>query len=214
MIYLYLKTHNKTGLKYLGKTEQDPFKYKGSGVRWLKHIKKHGYDVTTEILFETEDREELREVGIQYSESWDIINSSNFANIMLESGDGGDTSDSEKFKEFLQTRDISGDKNGMFGRSAVTEGNLKWYNNGLDTIYVTEGTQPADYTRGRLLGKRKSHSKLTRTLIGSANSKACMSPKGEIFESRKAAAAAYGVSAPAIGGLIKRGKSGWKFIDQ
>lgn len=25
--YLYIKTHNQTGLKYFGKTTKDPFKY-------------------------------------------------------------------------------------------------------------------------------------------------------------------------------------------
>ena len=38
-MYLYVKTHNKSGLKYLGKTIQNPFKYKGSGTYWLRHIK-------------------------------------------------------------------------------------------------------------------------------------------------------------------------------
>ena len=41
--YLYVKTHRITGLKYLGKTKQDPYKYRGSGVYWTSHIKKHGY---------------------------------------------------------------------------------------------------------------------------------------------------------------------------
>jgi len=31
-IYLYKKTHNVTGLQYLGKTTRNPFTYKGSGV--------------------------------------------------------------------------------------------------------------------------------------------------------------------------------------
>lgn len=40
-IYLYLKTHNKTGLKYLGKTVSvDPHLYQGSGTIWRRHIKK------------------------------------------------------------------------------------------------------------------------------------------------------------------------------
>ena len=39
---LYVKTHNKTGLKYLGRTTQDPYKYKGSGTYWRSHLKKHG----------------------------------------------------------------------------------------------------------------------------------------------------------------------------
>ena len=60
-IYLYVKTHNKTGLKYLGKTiSKDPIKYKGSGLYWRNHITKHGYDVTTEIIKECRDDNELK----------------------------------------------------------------------------------------------------------------------------------------------------------
>jgi hypothetical protein len=40
-IYLYVKTHNNTGMKYLGKTTKpDPHKYPGSGKRWTRHLKK------------------------------------------------------------------------------------------------------------------------------------------------------------------------------
>jgi len=92
MIYLYLKTHNKTGLKYLGKTEQDPFVYEGSGVHWKRHLAKHGNDVTTEILFETDDMEEFKRVGLEYSEKWNIVESAEFANLMVENGCGGDNS--------------------------------------------------------------------------------------------------------------------------
>ena len=62
-IYLYIKTHNITGLKYLGKTKQDPFKYKGSGKRWRYHIRKHGNDVTTEVIGVFETNEQLRLVS-------------------------------------------------------------------------------------------------------------------------------------------------------
>lgn len=48
-----------------------------------------------------------------------------------------------------------GKKNPMYGRSAVTEQNLKWYTNGVDNLYVTEGTQPAGYRRGRTMKKRR-----------------------------------------------------------
>ena len=90
MIYLYLKTHNVTGLKYLGKTKsKNPHKYKGSGVYWKKHIEKHGYDVTTEILFESEDLEEIKDKGLYYSNLWNVVNSKEFANLKEESGDGG-----------------------------------------------------------------------------------------------------------------------------
>ena len=89
MIYLYVKKHNKTGLSYLGKTIQDPFKYKGSGVRWKNHIKKHGYDVTTTILATFNTNEELKTYSQKLSEELDIVNSSAWANLKIEAGDGG-----------------------------------------------------------------------------------------------------------------------------
>jgi hypothetical protein len=39
--FLYIKTHSVTGLKYFGKTTKDPFRYKGSGVYWVRHLKVH-----------------------------------------------------------------------------------------------------------------------------------------------------------------------------
>ena len=91
-IYLYKKTHNKTGIMYLGKTEKDPFQYKGSGKIWKSHIKKHGYDVTTEILGVFETIEDFRKEAIRISEELNIVSSPNWANLRIEEGDGGDTS--------------------------------------------------------------------------------------------------------------------------
>ncbi len=89
MIYLYVKTHNVTGLKYLGKTSKDPYKYLGSGIYWLNHIKKYGNDISTEILLETNDEKEIKSKGIYYSELWDVKNSDNWANLTREEGTGG-----------------------------------------------------------------------------------------------------------------------------
>ena len=61
---LYVKTHRKTGLKYLGKTNQDPHKYPGSGVYWSRHLKEHGDDVDTEVLHECQTNAEIRELGL------------------------------------------------------------------------------------------------------------------------------------------------------
>lgn len=96
MYYLYIKTHNVTGLKYLGKTERDPFKYKGSGKRWTNHIKKHGYDVTTEILLETNSKQSLIEAGLYYSSLFQVVESSSWANLIPESGDGYDSESSKR----------------------------------------------------------------------------------------------------------------------
>lgn len=87
-IYLYKKTHNVTGLKYLGQTRAiDPHKYKGSGKRWLLHIKKHGYDVTTEILKECKTPDELCQWGKYYSDLWSVATNPNWANLIPEEGD-------------------------------------------------------------------------------------------------------------------------------
>jgi hypothetical protein len=88
-IYLYLKTHNKTRLQYFGMTKQNPCQYMGSGKRWRNHLSKHGNDVTTEVIFESEDKDEITEVGKHYSRLWNIVASSEFANLKIEEGDGG-----------------------------------------------------------------------------------------------------------------------------
>ena len=89
-IYLYVKTHNKTGLKYLGKTQsRDPHKYPGSGVYWTAHLKKHGHDYVTEIIQECQTKEELRKWGLYYSNLWNIVESNAWANLKEEVGDGG-----------------------------------------------------------------------------------------------------------------------------
>lgn len=88
-ITLYKKTHKKTGLKYLGKTVRDPYEYQGSGKRWSRHIAKHGYDVDTEVLFESDNPEEIKHWGEYYSELWNVVESKDWANLKIEQGDGG-----------------------------------------------------------------------------------------------------------------------------
>lgn len=87
--YLYVKTHNQTGLKYLGQTSSNPYTYKGSGTRWLSHLKKHGNNVSTEILVETNDKSVIKEKGVEYSKRFNIVKSSEWANLKVEEGDGG-----------------------------------------------------------------------------------------------------------------------------
>ena len=87
--YLYKKTHKQTGLKYLGFTKEDPQKYEGSGTYWLLHLDKHGHDIETEILFETIDKNKIKEIGLYYSQLWNIVDSNDWANLKPEGGEGG-----------------------------------------------------------------------------------------------------------------------------
>ena len=100
--YLYKKTHKTTNLKYLGFTRKNPHKYKGSGIRWLSHLKKHGCDIETEILHETVDLDKIRQLGEYYSKLWNVVQSSDWANLKPESGEGGGVPGMHKGKPRLQ----------------------------------------------------------------------------------------------------------------
>ena len=173
MIYLYVKTHNKTGLKYLGKTSTDPYKYRGSGVRWNNHLNIHGDDVSTEILRECQTNEEIRHWGEYYSTVWDIVASDEWANLKAETGDGGSYPHSDETKRKLsqikkgqaahnkgkkwsqerkdrQSDSNRGKNNPMFGKLFI--------NNGISNLVINKGEAiPEGYVRGSLqkMGNKK-----------------------------------------------------------
>lgn len=95
MIYLLIKEHVYTGLKYLCKHEASSFldceKYSGSGTYWKKHLKKHGKNIKTTCVYYTEDKEDFRKVALEYSQKWNIIESDEWANLCYEQGEGGNT---------------------------------------------------------------------------------------------------------------------------
>jgi hypothetical protein len=117
IIYLYVKTHNKTGLKYLGVTSsKDPYKYSGSGVYWKNHLNKHGYDFSTLILKECKSKEEVKYFGLHYSKLWNIVEDSSWANLKEEQGDGG--------RQSKEVRDRIGKANK--GRTPWNKGKSMW----------------------------------------------------------------------------------------
>lgn len=90
MTTLMIKTHNTTGIKYFCKTTKTGeafLKYNGSGLHWLRHIKKHGKDISTEIYAEFEDDDlMLVETALKFSKENNIIKSKEWANIVFENG--------------------------------------------------------------------------------------------------------------------------------
>jgi hypothetical protein len=88
IIALYVKTHKKTGLKYLGKTTADPYNYTGSGTYWKRHLKKHGSDVDTEVIRWC-TTESIEYWGIYYSNLYNVVADRKWANLKQEQGDGG-----------------------------------------------------------------------------------------------------------------------------
>lgn len=179
--YLYIKTHNITGLKYFGKTTSDPYTYFGSGTKWLNHLNVYGKDVTTEILGHYTDKEECLRIALEFSHKNNIVESSVWANLRIESLAGGDTSNTENFKNWIPRLiqenkkrrwwnngvsqvfvDIPPDDNFLKGRlpfnnlgakkgSAMQKGKI-WVNNGI-TEYMTDTEVPTGFLKGRLKEK-------------------------------------------------------------
>jgi hypothetical protein len=89
--YLYIKQHSITGLKYFGKTTQDPYTYNGSGKHWTNHIKVHGKEhIVTLWVSEPYTDTSIAEFALKFSAENDIVNSDEWANLIPENGlDGG-----------------------------------------------------------------------------------------------------------------------------
>lgn len=117
--YLYKKTHNKTGLNYLGYTTRNPLTYNGSGIVWNNHLRENGIDISTVILAESLEKTTIQSLGRHYSELWDIVKSPLWANSMKETcgGPGGKLgvprteSTKEKIREKLAGRTHSPEQN-------------------------------------------------------------------------------------------------------
>lgn len=131
IIYLYVKQHSITGLKYFGKTEQtNPFKYLGSGKRWKRHINKHGKEyIKTLEVWGFDNQELCTEFALKFSRENNIVESNEWANLKIEDGFQGGFPQSayEKCTRFknkkhnentkkLYSEQRLGNNNGMFGR--------------------------------------------------------------------------------------------------
>lgn len=90
-IYFYVAEHKVTGLKYFGKTINANPSYKGSGTRWLRHMKKHGRcHVSLDYIASFENVDEAKLFANDFSIKNDIVSSKLWANSIPETGtDGG-----------------------------------------------------------------------------------------------------------------------------
>ena len=87
--YLYHKRHLVTGLNYFGKTTQDPYKYKGSGLHWKRHLAQHGKNVETVQVWAFEDLNVCKQFAIDFSIRHNIVESKDWANFVVENGVDG-----------------------------------------------------------------------------------------------------------------------------
>lgn len=118
---LMIKTHTKTGLKYLCKSSYKPgtknlqscIDYLGSGKRWLNHLRKHGKTIKTDIIMISWDIDQFRRSSFDLSLWFDIVNSDEWANLTEEKGDGGLIGNGQKGKtwKIKDTSNMRGPKN-------------------------------------------------------------------------------------------------------
>ena len=133
-VTLYIATHNKTGLKYFGKTtkwftqESLQKNYHGSGKYWIKHKKKHGEkDVTMEIyeicsLNESDD-DYVEPIALKFSEENHIMESEEWANLIPEDGLSGSVkgnkhSEETKSKIALSKLNLTDESKARISKSA------------------------------------------------------------------------------------------------
>lgn len=185
--YLYVKTHNITGLKYFGKTTSNRNRYRGSGPRWVAHIKKHGYDVTTEIVGFFTDREKCRAFAIEFSEKNNIVNSKEWANQQIENGlDGGDT---VTFKTPDEIDAIKKKRKQTFAsKSAEDIEKIRTKNSEGVKKYIKENVDARKKSVEKILVSRKSngkpwHSEETRKNISKNNKAGTAEVRKKISES-------------------------------
>ena len=88
-IYLYHKRHVKTNLNYFGKTTRNPYTYNGSGVHWQRHLKKHGKDIKTIQVWKFDNLQECTVFALEFSIKNNIVESADWANLVLENGFDG-----------------------------------------------------------------------------------------------------------------------------
>ena len=90
IIYLYVKQHSITKLKYFGMTRSNPFKYFGSGYYWKSHIKKYGKPhIKTLEVWGFDDQELCTEFALKFSKDNNIVESKEWANLVEENALSG-----------------------------------------------------------------------------------------------------------------------------
>jgi len=155
--YLYLKTHNKTGLRYLGQTVRNPITYKGSGIGWSEQLTLFGKSIRTEILISTEDKQVLEYWSRFYSKIWNVVDAQDdfgnkiYANRIPETGasGGGHNAGKNNIDIYGQERAAKIAKASSDAQRGKKRG--RWFNNGYISLIAVNC--PLGFVKGRLQQK-------------------------------------------------------------
>lgn len=143
IIYLYIKQHSVTNLKYFGKTISNPFKYNGSGKLWKKHIKKYGKEhIKTLEVWSFDNQEMCTNFALKFSVDNNIVESKEWANIVPEKGKDGGNSIGRKCSLKTRRKMSQNRPKGPSGK--------KWFNNGIIESFDLPENKPENFKFGRL----------------------------------------------------------------
>jgi hypothetical protein len=192
IIYLYIKRHYITGLKYFGfTTKTNPFKYKGSGLYWIRHLNKYGSNFNTIEIWGFDDQELCTEFALKFSIENNIVESDEWANLKVEDALPGrrikgfktplsvkskiSKTLTESYKSGKREKlKLCGELNSMFGKTHTTEAKYKQsqkrLNKSWDEIYTSESKNIM------LIGSKQRGIKLGQNNKGFVT---CIDPKGE-----------------------------------
>ena len=181
-IYLYVKQHRKTGLKYFGMTAtKDPYVYCGSGKYWRRHLKQHGLDIDTVSVWEFEDRNECENFALEFSLKENIVESTEWANLRPENGRDGKVPGSPGMKK---------EKNPNWGKK---------YEKGTNNFYGQKHSEETlKMMRAKKAGPNNPRAKKVNTPIG-------------VFLCQKDAAKALNVSRETLRIMIKNNTPGYNY---
>lgn len=175
IIYLYIKQHSITGLKYFGKTKfKNPFKYLGSGKYWTRHISKHGKEyIKTLEIYGFDDYESCSEFALKFSTENNIVYSDDWANLKLENGLDGGSDKGRTFSEAYKrqrSEAYKGAGNPAFGKkradvSARNKLPKKWITNGIhDKLILAENFEKY-INSGWRIGRVNNNSRKNRSRL-------------------------------------------------
>lgn len=138
---LMIKTHLLTNLKYLCVTIKEDYQaYTGSGREWKKHLKENGNLFKTTLLFETDDRIEFSKQCLNKSIQFDIVNSSEWANLTIEYGGGEyvyDEHGKRKVKSNKKFDEMTEEERKVFEEFCKTS---KWFECSICKSIMTENS--------------------------------------------------------------------------
>lgn len=155
-IYLYIKEHAITGLKYFGMTrKKNPFKYNGSGIYWNKHLNKHGKShVKTIDVFGFDHQEEATHFAISFSNMNNIVESTLWANLRIEEALDGNPKGLKQSKEWIENN-----AKARLGKSRPKQSELMLGNSYASGKRSLEHSKyRSEFQTGKKRGKYKKHS--------------------------------------------------------